>query len=111
MSRRVTALFAVTLLLTASLAAELLYFGLRAPSEKADRAYRFVSFVGLPDLAVATEAGFIRFRSLSDPFAPFNEDPTLPDHFPAAFTYAPAPMNASFPSRILLPGKSGERAE
>ena len=61
-----------------------------------------VRLIGLPDLAVATEARFLRFRSLSDVFSPFNEGPELLDYFPAAFTYAPPKME-NIPSRIAQP--------
>ena len=61
-----------------------------------------VRLIGLPDLAVATEARFLRFRSLSDVFSPFNEGPELLDYFPAAFTYAP-PSISNIPSRIAQP--------
>jgi hypothetical protein len=59
-----------------------------------------VRLIGLPDLGVATEARFLRFRSLSDIFAPFNEGPEMLDYFPAAFTYAPSPVMRKVPSMM-----------
>jgi hypothetical protein len=50
----------------------------------------FVYIVGLPDLSIATEARFIRYRTLSDVYSPFNEGPEILDYFPASFTYYPA---------------------
>ena len=61
-----------------------------------------VRLIGLPDLGVATEARFLRFRSLSDIFAPFNEGPELLDYFPAAFTYAPSPVMRNVPSILKV---------
>lgn len=47
-----------------------------------------VWLTGLPDLALSTEARFIRHRSLSGFHALFSEEGTLPEYFPSAFTYA-----------------------
>ncbi|WP_300363713.1 hypothetical protein [Hydrogenimonas sp.] len=61
---------------------------------------RFVALTGLPDLAVATEARFIRFRSLTDLYSPFNEGPEMLDYFPASFTYAPPDSGSVNPSKV-----------
>ena len=45
----------------------------------------FVSLVGLPDLAVSTEATYIRNRSLSDLFAIYKDGPTLREYFPSTY--------------------------
>jgi len=50
-----------------------------------------VTLTGLPDLALSTEARFVRHRTLSDLHAYFSEEGTLPEYFPSAFTYAPPP--------------------
>ena len=54
----------------------------------------------LPDLSIATEARFIRFRSLSDVYSPFNEAPECLDYFPSTFVYYPYVKN--IPSRIVI---------
>jgi len=72
-------------------------------ADKAERKRSFVAMTGLPDLAVATEARFLRFRSLGDPYSPFNEGPELLDYFPASFTYAPSGTEKLIPSRIANP--------
>ncbi|QIR75645.1 hypothetical protein FA592_05150 [Sulfurospirillum diekertiae] len=57
-----------------------------------------VALVGLPDLALVSEAHYVRHRSLSDVFSYFNESPELLEYFPSTFVYHYAP-NAN-PSRI-----------
>ena len=57
-----------------------------------------VAMVGLPDLALVSEAHYVRHRSLSDVFSYFNESPELLEYFPSTFVYHYAP-NAQ-PSRI-----------
>ena len=48
-------------------------------------------FVGLPDLALVSEAHYVRHRSLSDTFSYFNESPELLEYFPSTFVYRFAP--------------------
>lgn len=50
------------------------------------------SFVGLPDLALVSEAHYVRHRSLSDVFSYFNESPELLEYFPSTFVYHYAPL-------------------
>ena len=91
--------------LTLGLGMELLYGYLFMAPDAEDLKVRrdYVRLVGLPDLAVATEARFLRFRSLADVYSPFNEGPELLDHFPASFVFAPSPVERSLPSRIEGP--------
>ena len=91
--------------LTFVLGMELLYgYLFTAPDAEALKVRRdYVRLVGLPDLAVATEARFLRFRSLADVYSPFNEGPELLDHFPASFAFAPSPLEKRVPSRIEKP--------
>jgi len=49
----------------------------------------FVHTTGLPDLALSTDANYIRHRSLSNVSSILNEDGTLREYFPSTFTYAP----------------------
>jgi len=48
-----------------------------------------VVLTGLPDLALATEARYIRHRSLASVGAVFSEEGTLGDYFPSGFSYTP----------------------
>jgi len=47
----------------------------------------FVQLVGLPDLAICTEVGYIRHRSISDFFSSFKDDGTLRQYALSTFTY------------------------
>jgi hypothetical protein len=60
----------------------------------------FVKKIGLPDLAVSTEAKYIRHRSLSDIFSIFSEDPEGVSYFVTTFTYAPSTVLYNTPSKI-----------
>ena len=46
-----------------------------------------VELIQLPDLALTTEATWLRHRSLATPFSIFPEDGTLLDYYPASFVY------------------------
>ncbi len=46
-----------------------------------------VAVTQLPDLALTTQATWLRHRSLATPFAIFPEDGSLLDYFPASFVY------------------------
>ncbi len=62
----------------------------------------FVRQVALPNLSLATEARFIRFRSLSDIFSSFNEGPEILDYFPSTFIYCPAVKGEDLPSKVII---------
>jgi len=53
-----------------------------------DKKLAFVKIVGLPDLAISTEAIYIRHRSLVDLFSIYKDDGTLREYFPSTFTYS-----------------------
>ncbi len=99
MSRRITLYFFIVGAIFLFLGGELIVLNARKSDLAPKRAV--VSLVALPDLAVATEARFLRFRSLADIYSPFNEGPELLDYFPASFTYAPAYRGAHMPSRVV----------
>jgi hypothetical protein len=46
----------------------------------------FVQLSGLPDLAVSTEASYIRHRSLSTVFSIYKDDGSLREYFPSTYT-------------------------
>lgn len=56
------------------------------------RKQAFVSLAGLPDLALVSEAHFVRHRSLSDTFAAFSDGPELLEYFPSTFVYKAASL-------------------
>ena len=74
-------------LLTTILLAEYFYLGnTKALSkEQIKQKNEFVSLVGLPDLAISTEATFIRHRSLSSMFDIYKDDGVLREYFPSSF--------------------------
>ncbi len=45
----------------------------------------FVSLVGLPDLAISTEATYVRERSMANVFSIYKDDPTLREYFPSTY--------------------------
>ncbi|OHE01560.1 MAG: hypothetical protein A2513_07915 [Sulfurimonas sp. RIFOXYD12_FULL_33_39] len=47
----------------------------------------FTKVVGLPDLAISTEASFIRHRTMSNLFSIYKDDPSLREYFPSTYTY------------------------
>lgn len=48
----------------------------------------FVKVTSLPDLAISTEATYIRHRSLADIFSIYKDDGSLREYFPSTFTYS-----------------------
>ena len=60
----------------------------------------FVKMTGLPDLAISTEATYIRHRSLSNIFEIFKDDGNLREYFPSTFTYNHSTLIDNTPSRI-----------
>ena len=45
----------------------------------------FVELTGLPDLAISTEATYVRHRSLSGIFSIYKDDTTLREYFPSTY--------------------------
>ena len=55
-----------------------------------------VKTILMPDLAISTEAHFIRHRSITDIFEVFGLGPSLLPYFPSDFIYSPPPyLNAN----------------
>jgi len=50
-----------------------------------------VRLITLPDIALSTEAHFIRHRSMTELYEIFGLGPSLLPYFPSDFVYAPAP--------------------
>lgn len=73
--------------LTLFLVAEFIYIDVTDGMSKKqiDAKKEFVSLVGLPDLAISTEATFIRHRSLASTFDIYKDDGVLREYFPSSF--------------------------
>ncbi len=52
-----------------------------------------VAIIGLPDLALATEAVWLRHRSIGNVFSVFPEDGSLLDYYPSSFVYNTGTIN------------------
>lgn len=56
--------------------------------ERLEKRKEFVSIIALPDLAISTEATFIRHRSMSDLFSIYKDDGSLREYFVSTYTYS-----------------------
>ena len=105
MSKHIRRFYIFTGLLLFIFVGELVYFSSSKSmtSKELEIKKKFVHQVGLPDLSLATEARFIRFRSLADIYSPFNEGPEILDYFPASFTYYPVLKGKNnMPSKVII---------
>lgn len=84
---------------------EFFYFKAYHTPSNADtkRGVAFNRVVGLPDLALVSEAHYVRHRSLASPFALFSESPSLLEYFPSTFVYAYSPSIITTPSVMERP--------
>ncbi|WP_373070190.1 hypothetical protein [Sulfurimonas sp.] len=73
--------------LTIALVLELLYLNTtqNISNDQIKLKKEFVSLIQLPDLAISTEATFIRHRSLSTTFDIYKDDGVLREYFPSSF--------------------------
>ncbi len=62
---------------------------------------QFVALSTLPDLAIATEATFVRHRSLSTLFDIYREGEGLLCYFPTTYAYWYAPTLNQTPSKVI----------
>ncbi len=69
--------------------------------KKVEQKRAFVAKVGLPDIALSTEAKYIRHRSLSDIFSIFSEDPEGVSYFVTTYAYAPSPILKNTPCKVV----------
>ncbi len=53
--------------------------------EMRDKKNIFVSLVGLPDLAISTEATYVRHRTMATVFSIYKDDGTLREYFPSTY--------------------------
>ena len=66
-----------------------------------DEKKAFLKVTALPDLAISTEAMFIRHRTLSDTFSVLKESPELREYFPSTFTYSHSHILNNTPSKVI----------
>lgn len=68
--------------------AELTYINARESlhEDTLEKKLAFVQISGLPDLAISTEASYIRHRSLSTVFSIYKDDGSLREYFPSTYT-------------------------
>ena len=83
-----------------------LFFGteiiyLAQKEKKIEQKRAFVAKVGLPDIALSTEAKYIRHRSLSDVFSIFSEDLEGVSYFVTTYVYAPSPLLKNTPCKVI----------
>ncbi len=103
MNKKSTYLFSILLLSLLVLGAELIYIQKTKQLSIQDIQDKntLVSVLGLPDLAISTEAMYIRHRTLSDSFAIFKESPELKEYFPTTFVYSHSHILHNTPAKIL----------
>ena len=92
MHARIT-FFALFFTLCVTIMAQLFYFEKtdRLSASKIAQKESLVALVGLPDLALVSEAHYVRHRSLRGVFAYFGDSPELLEYFPSTFVYRYAP--------------------
>jgi hypothetical protein len=88
MNKKTIYLFYAYLFMISLILVEFIYLNANktATQKKQDQKSKFVSLVGLSDLAISTEATFIRHRSISDLFSIYRDDPTLREYFTSSYT-------------------------
>jgi ABC-type sugar transport system permease subunit len=53
-----------------------------------EKKIEFVKLCKLPDLAISTEATFVRHRTMSDIFSIYKDDASLREYFPSTYVYS-----------------------
>lgn len=103
MNKKTRFLFSIIFITSFFLISKLIYLQKVASLNKKDLQEKkiLISSLGLPDLAISTEAMFIRHRSLSDIFAIFKESPELREYFPTTFTISHSHILNNTPSKVL----------
>ncbi|QKF82796.1 hypothetical protein CRV08_03020 [Halarcobacter ebronensis] len=66
-----------------------------------DEKLSLLKVTALPDLAISTEAMYIRHRSLADTFSIFKESPELREYFPSTFVYSHSHIFSNTPSKVI----------
>ena len=102
MNKKSKYLFVTIIITLFAIAIELSYLSNSKTLSKRDIEDKniLVSSLGLPDLAISTEAMYIRHRTLSDTFSIFKEGPELKEYFPTTFIYSHSHILNNTPSKI-----------
>ena len=95
MNRKTNFLFIFTALLIVSLfvIVSILNINHTTSKQTVEKKELFVYTIGLPDLAISTEARYIRHRSLSDINSIFNDGPEHIEFAPSTFSIYLAKIN------------------
>jgi len=103
MNKKSKYLFFIVIISLFTIAIELTYLSSFKSLTKKDIEDKniLVSVLGLPDLAISTEAMYIRHRTLSDTFSVFKEGPELKEYFPTTFVYSHSHILNNTPSKII----------
>ncbi|MDQ1245007.1 MAG: hypothetical protein QG565_1348 [Campylobacterota bacterium] len=90
MSRRSGPLFFTFLALAGVFCFEVIYLqsAKGMSSDMLESKKDFVSLVGLSDLAISTEATYVRHRSVSELFSIYKDDGSLREYFPSTYVYS-----------------------
>jgi len=90
MNKRSKSVFYIFLTLSVLLCAEGIYlqYAKSMSSDMLNSKVAFVNLAGLPDLAISTEATYVRHRSLSDMFSIYKDDGSLREYFPSTYAYS-----------------------
>lgn len=90
MSRRSRTLFFTFLALVGVFCMEVTYLqsAKSMNSNMLESKKAFVSLVGLSDLAISTEATYVRHRSVSELFSIYKDDGSLREYFPSTYVYS-----------------------
>lgn len=65
-----------------------LYTAKSMDKDALDKKKEFVKSLGIPDLAISTEASYVRHRSLSDFFSIYRDDGTLREYFASTYIFS-----------------------
>ncbi len=91
------------LFLSSTLIAQILYLNSvkSNTNEQLKKKNQFVKLVGLPDLAICTEASYIRHRSLSDLSSIYKDDSILREYFPSSYAYNHSGLYNKISSKVV----------
>ncbi len=78
-----------------------LYTNKSLTKENLEKKDLLIQALGLPDLAISTEAMYIRHRTLSDTFSLFKESPELREYFPTTYVYSHSHILNNTPSKVI----------
>ncbi|MGB6328040.1 MAG: hypothetical protein WBF48_03880 [Halarcobacter sp.] len=77
-----------------------LYANKSLSKEEIEKKEILIKAIGLPDLAISTEAMYTRHRTLSDIFSLFKDSPLLREYFPSTYVYSHSHILNNTPSNV-----------